>query len=124
MHELGLALEVQRLCRARLEQAGPGRLERVRLAVGELSAAEPELLRFAWEAVTGGGPDAGSVLEIEWRPARQTCEHCGDIPERTSGTWLRLCPRCGGPLRVEGGRELDVLEFTYVPKSAASESAT
>jgi len=112
MHELGVASEVLRVCRA---SAGSGcaRLERVTLAVGELSAVEPDLLRFAWEAATAGSPDAGAVLEIEWRPARQVCEACGDIAERATGSWLRLCPRCERPLRVEGGQELDVLHLSY-----------
>lgn len=111
MHELGLAEDVLRACAAKLPAAA--HLERVRLAVGELAAVEPDLLRFAWTAVTEGGPHAGAVLEIEWRPARQVCEACGDVPERASGSWLRLCPRCARPLRVDGGQELDVLELAY-----------
>ncbi len=119
MHELSLAAEIHRLCRGRVDGA-PARLERVRVAVGELSAVEPDLLRFAWEAVVGGGPDAAATLEIEWRPARQHCAACGDAA-RAPGQWLFACPRCGGTLTVEGGMELDVVEFEYRP--AAGEPA-
>ena len=31
------------------------------------------------------------------------------IEERAAGTWLRLCPRCGGPLSIDGGNELDIV---------------
>jgi hydrogenase nickel incorporation protein HypA/HybF len=116
MHELSLATDILRLCRSRMDGAA-ARLERVRVAVGELSAVEPELLRFAWEATTAGGPDAGAVLEIEWRRARQTCAACGDVAERAAGSWIRLCPRCGAPLAIEGGMELDVLRFEYQPST-------
>jgi hydrogenase nickel incorporation protein HypA/HybF len=84
------------------------------VAVGELSAVEPDLLRFAWEAVTAGTRDAGSTLEVEWRPARQVCERCGEPSERAAGSWLRLCPRCQGPLRLEGGMELDLVRLAFV----------
>jgi hydrogenase nickel incorporation protein HypA/HybF len=113
MHELNLAGEVHRACRSRLTDGGAGRIERVKLAIGELAAVEPDLLRFAWEAVTADGPDAGAVLEIEWHEATQVCDGCGSRPERAAGAWRTRCPGCGRALRIEGGRQLDVLEFTY-----------
>lgn len=115
MHELSLVTEILRACRARIDAQGGGRLERVRLAVGELSAVEPELLTYAWEAVLQDGPDAGATLEVEWRPARQVCEACGVVPERAPGSWLRLCPQCERALRIEGGDELDILQFAFTP---------
>lgn len=113
MHELGIAIEAHRLCRADL--AAEQRLVRVELAVGELSAVEPELLRYAWESVVAGTPDAACELVVAWCPARQTCAACGDIAERVPGSWLKLCPRCGQPLRVEGGQELDVVRVEAGP---------
>jgi hydrogenase nickel incorporation protein HypA/HybF len=115
MHELSLAAEVYRLCRARVEGGAASRIDRVKLAVGELSAVEPELLRYAWQAVTEAGPDIGAALEIEWHQAIQVCDGCGARPQRIAPAWHTSCPACGRPLRVEGGRELDVLEFSYSP---------
>ena len=122
MHEIGIASEVHRMCRAHMDARGGGRLERVSLAVGELSAVEPDLLKFAWEAVTVGGPDASAPLEIEWRPARLCCGTCGEIRERPAGTWWSACPRCAGPVSIEGGRELDLLRFEYSPGEATVEA--
>ena len=85
----------------------------MRLVVGDLAAVEPELLRFGWEAVVEGTPHEGAALEVDWRPARQVCEACGEIPERTAGSWLKLCPRCELPLRIEGGQELELRDLTY-----------
>jgi len=112
LHELSIATEVHRIARKAADDAGGGRIESVRIAVGELSALEPALLVFAWEALTAGTPDAGAVLEVDWCPARQECAACGVPAERGAGTWLRVCAGCGGLLKVDGGDELDVLSVT------------
>ncbi len=113
MHETGIAAEVRRIARAAVADRGPGKITVVRLAVGDLAAVEPELLAHAWEALVAGTEDEGSALDVDWRPATQTCAACGDVPERAPGTWLRLCPRCGGALRVTGGDDLDVLQVVF-----------
>ena len=113
MHELSIATEIYQQCRAHIAGTAMARLERVSVAVGELSAVEPDLLRFAWEALTAEGPDRGAVLEIDWRPATQVCKACGGIAERAPGEWLLQCPRCDDSLAIEGGRELDLLQLSY-----------
>ncbi len=115
MHELGLAMDIHRTCREAVAPHGPGRLEWVKVAIGELTAVEPELLAFAWQAVTQDGPDAGARLEVEWRAARQCCPGCGGTVERPRGTWLYQCPTCERVLAVEGGDELEVLSVGFVP---------
>lgn len=122
MHEMGLAMSVYETCREAVIPHGQGRIEWVRLAVGELSAVEPELLRFAWEAVTMPTRDAGARLDIEWRPARQRCPECDADKPRRDGTWLPLCPDCGAPLEVEGGTELDVLQLSFRPDDLDEEA--
>jgi len=116
MHELGLATRIHRTCRRGL---APGaRLERVRVAVGELAAVEPALLRFAWSAVVADGDDAAAVLEIDWRRALQRCAGCGAVAARDGMDWARACARCGGTLAIEGGCDLDVLGFDYLAAGA------
>ena len=115
MHELSIAEEIYRASRAAVAEHGSGRLERVTVAVGELAAIEPELLVFAWEALTQGGPDEGSALEVEWCRARQFCAACDAEKPRSDGSWLCLCPDCGRPLAVTGGTELDLLRVTFEP---------
>lgn len=111
---MGIALEVYRTCREAVREHGPGRIDRVRLAVGELSAVEPDLIRFAWEAVVADGPDHGAVLEVDWRPATRSCSSCGRDTGPGEGSWLRLCSVCGQPLSLSGGNELDVLDLVYL----------
>lgn len=124
MHELSIATEIRRVSRAAVADEGEGRLEEVIIAVGELSGVEPELLLHAWEALTAGGPDAGSRLTIEWRRATQRCPTCGEARDRARGTWLRVCADCGAPLHVEGGMELDVLRVSYEVAEPAGSRTT
>ncbi len=114
MHEMGIAMSIYDTCRAAVAQHGGGRMESVQVAVGELSALEPELLRFAWEAVVEAGPHKGCLLEVEWRPARQHCPACAAEKPRSQGSWLRLCPDCGGPLAIAGGDDLDILHVSFL----------
>lgn len=123
MHEMGLAMSIYETCREAVAPHGSGRLEWVRLAVGELSAVEPELLKFAWEAVTTPTRDAGARLDIEWHPARQRCLACDCDKPRREGSWLPLCPDCGAALQVEGGTELDVLQLSFLPDEDHEEVA-
>jgi hydrogenase nickel incorporation protein HypA/HybF len=113
MHEMSVALSLHERCRILVEQRGGGHLEIVRVAVGQLSTVEPELLRFAWQAITEGSADADAQLDIDWRPARLHCGTCGaDKPSSPDG-WPLLCPDCGTPLRVHGGTELDLLQLSF-----------
>ncbi|RKX23537.1 MAG: hydrogenase maturation nickel metallochaperone HypA [Candidatus Zixiibacteriota bacterium] len=115
MHEVGIAEEIYRVCRQSVEANGGGRLARVRVAVGELSAVEPDLLEFAWRGVVAGGPDESAELVIEWRPAVQVCTNCGHRTggnHTARGAWLSVCPQCGGLMSIEGGRELDIIDLT------------
>jgi hydrogenase nickel incorporation protein HypA/HybF len=117
---MGLAAEIHRIARETADVEGGGRLDSVTVVVGDLAAVEPDLLEFAWDAALAGGPDEGARLIVDWRPARQICAFCGDVPERAAGSWLRLCPGCGEPLAVIGGDELEVrrIAFTQEPRAA------
>lgn len=117
---MSIAVEIHRSCRQAMEEHGGLCIERVLLAVGELSAVEPDLLRFAWEAVVADGPDQGAILDVEWRQATQFCPACNRHQERSEGSWLRLCSTCEQPLRVEGGHELDILELTFATDEESS----
>jgi len=119
MHELSIAQEVLAASDRVLVEHGGARLLRVRVAVGELTAIEPDLLRFAWEALTAGGRDAGCELEVEWHPALQRCPACRTDKPRGERSWLPFCPDCGGALQVEGGQELDLLQVELEPGAGA-----
>jgi hydrogenase nickel incorporation protein HypA/HybF len=121
VHEMGLAAEIYRIARGAADDRGGGPLESVTVVIGDLAAVEPDLLEFAWRATVEGTADAEARLSVDWRTARQICSRCGEIRERVSGSWLRLCPHCQEPLAVSGGDELDVrtIAFSDGPSLAA-----
>ena len=120
MHELSVATNALRRCRIALGDDAGKRIESVRIAIGELAAVDPDQLRFAWDAITSAGPDAEARLEIEWREAMQLCEACGACAKRVPHRWHLRCPTCGGPLRVEGGWELEILEYSWARRELAT----
>jgi len=113
MHEMGLSAEIYRIARGAADDRGGGCLESVTVIVGELAAVEPDLLDFAWQATVQGTADVEARLLVQWRPVLQTCDACGEVPERAPGSWLRLCPRCNGTLAVSGGDELEVRTVSF-----------
>lgn len=109
MHELSIATELLAACARKMPPNSC--LRALRIAVGELSSVEPELLRFAFAAVVDGTAHAGASLVIDWCPAQQVCGQCGVVAERQPGTWLRQCPHCQQLLQIRGGNELDLIEI-------------
>ncbi len=116
MHELSIASALWRMCRAERAKREPyesARLVRVRIEVGELASVDPALLALAWGDVASEPGLPAPKLEVHYCPARQRCTACGEIAERQPGSWLRLCPNCDRPLRVDGGDELDLVELVF-----------
>jgi Zn finger protein HypA/HybF involved in hydrogenase expression len=111
VHELSIVMELRRVCLAEIDERHGDRLEAVRVRIGDFSGVEPELLARAWEVAC-----PGVSLEIERDAARCTCPDCGPLDgdgDALVGTWLKPCPRCGAPLRVEGGDALEVIEIEF-----------
>lgn len=108
MHELSLVQALARLVDAECRARG-ARARAVRVEIGELASVEPALLALAWDCAA---PEHGRLL-VDHCPARQVCVDCGEVAERQPGSWLRLCPHCESPLRVEGGDELELVEIDF-----------
>ncbi len=121
MHEMGIALEIFRHCEEEMALHGARRIEGVRVAIGELSAVEPDLIRFAWEAVVADGPHRDAAMTVDWHPCRQICSECDKAVARAEGSWFRVCPTCGTALEVSGGTELDIVEMTFETDEEDSE---
>jgi hydrogenase nickel insertion protein HypA len=113
VHELSIALKLWELCQADRAAHGEASIQSVRIAVGELASVDPKMLEYAWTDVAAGAGVAAPALTIAWCPVRQSCARCGEVAERQAGSWLRLCPTCAEPLRVEGGDELDLLGIDF-----------
>jgi hydrogenase nickel incorporation protein HypA/HybF len=109
MHEMAIVTSLLSLVDEELKKHRLHKLLVVRVRHGVLANIVPEAMRFAFEALTQGGPFAGARLELEEEPLVLRC-CCGVhfSPERTREPRFVPCPACGETLghAVEKGREL------------------
>lgn len=109
MHELSL---VESMMSSIAESAAENniiRVIRVKLVVGRLNLAQPELLQFAFEALRAGTIFEGATLEIEERPLLMRCRKCGETfaPDYVNF----FCPGCGGQAEIIAGQELYIEHY-------------
>jgi hydrogenase nickel incorporation protein HypA/HybF len=83
------------------------RVQMIRLAVGTLSHAEPDALRFCFDAVTRGTIADGARLEIVMLSGEGRCSNCRQLVPMADR--FAPCPVCGGAeVRMTAGGELRV----------------
>jgi hydrogenase nickel incorporation protein HypA/HybF len=122
MHELSVAIALYTACRKEIASRGGGRLHGVRVEIGELAGVDPALLEHAWPLVVEGTADARAALKVDWHAANQVCPACGPVAERQLGTWMRLCPSCDSPLRVEDASQMNITSIDFAPEAVGAES--
>ncbi|GAB3453022.1 hydrogenase maturation nickel metallochaperone HypA [Insolitispirillum peregrinum] len=111
MHEMALTNGILQILQEQARSQGFSRVRTVWLEIGALSSAEPEAMRFCFDAVCKGDPlTETAVLEIV-RPAGEAwCMDCCEVVEIAARH--QPCPRCDGhKLQVTGGEQLRVKEL-------------
>ena len=93
MHELGIAQSVLDAVQAEAAKREGARPVKVGLRIGELSAIDPDALRFSFEALTRETDLEGLQLEIELCPRRHRCFECAT--EFNIKDFVFDCPHCG-----------------------------
>jgi hydrogenase nickel incorporation protein HypA/HybF len=118
VHELGIASSILETVQVEARKHGSARPSRVGLRIGELTAVDPEALRFAFEALTRDTDLEHLELDIETCPRRHRCCVCAAVFEVKNFEFA--CPRCGAA-RTEciGGDELELayLEVEDEPRT-------
>lgn len=119
MHELGIAQSVLEAVQAEAAKRN-SKPVKVGLRIGELSAIDPDALRFSFEALTAETDFQGLELQIELCPRRHRCQGCGS--EFDVKDFIFDCPQCGAN-RTEciGGEELQLAYIEleeYEPSTA------
>ena len=110
MHEISLVESVVALIEDERRKQAFSRVRAIRLKVGTLGHAEPEALRFCFDAVTSGTIADGARLEIEMIQGAGWCSDC----QRTVllGERFAACPACGNArVRMTAGGELRLAEM-------------
>lgn len=90
MHELSIARALIDLVRLHLPEGAL--LRSVCVRIGPLQGVDPDSMRFAWQAVTVGGPLQGSELSLTYTPWDLHCRVCGRCWR--SDSWSESC-LCG-----------------------------
>jgi len=106
MHELGITRNIVAIVR---EHAGEGRVTRVTLEIGKLSAVMPDAIRFCFDICSKDTPLEGAELEIREIDGRGRCQTCGEELEL-----LQPFGRCAcGSNHVEciAGDEMNIKEM-------------
>jgi len=106
VHEAAIAQGIiDEVLRLRDEGAWSGRLVRINLRVGKLTATVPDYLSFCFQALSSEGPLAGVELAWEHVPVAGQCKGCGQSSEFSDIGFL--CPSCGSfQVEITQGREL------------------
>ncbi|HKI85623.1 MAG TPA: hydrogenase maturation nickel metallochaperone HypA [Thermoanaerobaculia bacterium] len=106
MHEYSLVQSLIELAEHQARDHGASRIDRLEVAIGELSGVETELLARAYDTFRDRTLCSGAELVIHPVAARWACPGCGRTSDRGAAL---LCPDCDLPLRLEKGEEI-VLE--------------
>jgi len=110
MHEVSLIESVVALVEDERRKQDFSRVRMIKLRVGAIGHAEPDALRFCFDAVTSGTISDGARLEIELVAGAGWCAEC----RRTValGERFAACPACGSiRVRMTAGNELSVAEM-------------
>ncbi|MEW6574077.1 MAG: hydrogenase maturation nickel metallochaperone HypA [Bacillota bacterium] len=108
MHELSLISSMMSLIKENTEKNNIVRVLSIKLVVGKLILAQPELLRFAFETLSTGTIFEGATLEIEERPLVMRCRKCGNT---STPEYAQYFCRCGGTNELVSGEELYVEHY-------------
>ena len=110
MHEVSLIENVIALVEQERSKEAFARVFMIRLKLGALGHAEPEALRFCFDAVTSGTIAEGSGLEIEIVPGEGWCPDClSTVPLAQR---FDACPVChGSEVKMTAGDDLRMVEM-------------
>ena len=109
MHELGITRTIVTIAS---EQAEGGKVIRVLLEIGQLSAVMPDAIRFCFDVVSQGTVLQGAQLQINETPGRARCQDCG-----REFTLQQLPARCvcdSALLDILAGEDLIVKEIEVI----------
>jgi hydrogenase nickel incorporation protein HypA/HybF len=77
MHELSLATNVLEIAESTRHRANARQILSIKLEIGQLSAVEPDAMRFAMDALLPDSSAAGARVDYHFVPGRAHCRDCG-----------------------------------------------
>ncbi|MBZ5594618.1 MAG: hydrogenase maturation nickel metallochaperone HypA [Acidobacteriia bacterium] len=105
MHELSIAESILDIAAAEAATHHAAAVTTIKVRLGNFTGVVREALEFAFEIARQGTVAASATLEIESVPLRTRCPSC-DMTG--SSDFCFICERCGTPLDILSGREMQV----------------
>lgn len=113
MHEVSLANSILESVLEVARTHGAERIEQVKLEIGSLRQVVPDMLQFAFTAVSQGTPAEGAELQWADVPAELLCRACETRFHPEDTDWS--CPYCGaGGGHLVQGDELIIRSVVLV----------
>jgi hydrogenase nickel incorporation protein HypA/HybF len=110
MHEMSITKSMLEIVEKEMNESGMKALRKLRVRVGELTAVEPESLKFCFDAAIKGTAMEGATLEVEDVPLKGRCLGCA--AEFRITAFAYRCPVCGAAaVERVAGDELDIISM-------------
>ena len=110
MHEMSITRNILEIVGREMAASGVTILKKIKVRVGELTAVEPEVLRFCFDAAIKGTRFDGATLLIEEVPLGGKCRECAGEFRITA--FDNCCPKCGSTnIDRVSGDELDIISM-------------
>lgn len=111
MHEMSLVRSLLTQAAELMNSHGGTSVERIRVEIGPLSGAEPELVQLAFAQLAVETPYCNAQLSIEAVPLTCHCEECDTDFEMQDFRFR--CPECASAsVRVVTGAEFRIVDVT------------
>ncbi|MDH3975908.1 MAG: hydrogenase maturation nickel metallochaperone HypA [Deltaproteobacteria bacterium] len=111
MHEMSISVNIIEIIKNEMVKNGATRLNTLKIKIGELTAVEPDSLKFCFEACTRGTALEGAALEVEEVPLMGRCGAC-KRDFRMDNYFMSPCPDCGIKAdNIISGQELDIVSM-------------
>lgn len=120
MHELSIAESILDIVTAEAVKHRAPAVTAIKLRLGEFTGVVREALEFAFEIARQGTVAERAALEIEWVPLETRCPGCG-LTGRPGEDFCLVCERCGKPVEILSGREMQV-EYVDLGETATTSS--
>lgn len=119
MHELAIAESIIYI----LKEQTSGRINSVKLKIGEMSGVVPSALEFSFQIASKGTEAEGAALHIERVPVTARCNDCSKTFEIKD--FCFECVHCSGnDFKLLTGRELFIEEIDIDEREFSNEGKT
>lgn len=117
MHEYSLAKAIYQEVKCLKRQHGAGRVESIRVGVGDLCGAEPELLKSAFQLLIESGGAEPAQFEVQRIPLEARCSDCGT--KFALHRFCFACPNCKcQQIVVTRGEDLILEQVTFAEEDS------